>query len=110
MPPRAAKQPAPEKPKIPAIIWSPELIWMLISTAEAPENRNVMVGKLKEDVSSTLQIKYLHGLTFTPRTRQLPIKQRSTSRLLRRSSLRCLPSTKRLLQNELGRNGISKLF
>ena len=64
--PRAAKQPAPEKPKIPAIIWSPELIWTLISTAEAPENRNVMVGKLKEDVSNPLHIKNVHILTFTP--------------------------------------------
>jgi hypothetical protein len=66
MPPRAAKKPAPEKPKIPAIIWSPEHVWTLISAAEAPENRNVMVGKLKEDVSSPFHIKYLQSLTFTP--------------------------------------------
>ena len=64
--PRAAKQPAPEKLKIPAIIWSPELVWMLISTAEAPENRNVIVGKLKEDVGSPLHLLYTNSLTLTP--------------------------------------------
>jgi hypothetical protein len=58
MPPRAAKQPAPEKPKIPAIIWTQELVWSLIGAAEAPENRNVMVGKLKEDVSNPFHLKY----------------------------------------------------
>jgi len=63
MPPKATKPPAPEKPKIPAIIWTAELVWKLISITEAPENRNVMVGKLKEDVSSFLYIKYVHGLT-----------------------------------------------
>ena len=64
MPPKASKPPAPEKPKIPAIVWSPELVWTLISTAEAQENRNVMVGKLKEDMSSPLYIKYMLSLTF----------------------------------------------
>jgi hypothetical protein len=65
MPPKASKPPASEKPKIPAIVWSPELVWTLISIAEAPENRNVMVGKLKEDVSRLLYIKYVLGLTFS---------------------------------------------
>jgi hypothetical protein len=64
MPPKSSKPPVPQKPKIPAIVWSAELTWMLISTAEVQENRNVMVGKLKEDVSSLIFIKYVHILIF----------------------------------------------
>jgi len=48
MPPR--KKPD-DKPKLPTINWTNPLIWKLISAAQKDENRNVMIGKAKEDVS-----------------------------------------------------------
>lgn len=41
-----------EKPKIPTINWTPTLVWKLISAAQSDENKNIMVGKAKEDVCS----------------------------------------------------------
>ena len=45
-----------EKPKIPTINWSPALVWKLIDMAQSNENKNIMVGKAKEDVRYVLSI------------------------------------------------------
>ena len=46
MPPKASR----EMPKIPTITWTSSLVWKLIDATQSDLNRNVMVGKAKEDV------------------------------------------------------------
>jgi hypothetical protein len=51
MPPKSK-----EKPKVPSINWSSTLVWRLINLAQADENRNVMIGKAKDDVRSIFML------------------------------------------------------
>jgi len=55
MPPKSSK----EKPKIPTITWTSTLVWKLIDVAQSDENRNVMVGKAKEDVRCLVKYIYI---------------------------------------------------
>ncbi|KAF8156973.1 hypothetical protein B0H34DRAFT_711425 [Crassisporium funariophilum] len=45
MPPKAFQ----DKAKIPAITWTTDLVWKIINAAQENENKNVMIGKAKED-------------------------------------------------------------
>ena len=50
MPPKPSK----EKPKIPTITWTLTLVWKLIDMAQSDQNRNVIIGKVKEDAHHIL--------------------------------------------------------
>ncbi|KAF8148472.1 hypothetical protein B0H34DRAFT_737190 [Crassisporium funariophilum] len=45
MPPKASQ----DKAKIPVIMWTADLVWKIINAAQENENKNVMIGKAKED-------------------------------------------------------------